>query len=205
METMKDKIQEKINFIIIGLVTVVGMGIIPFLTQCMNYENEEEFVKNAFPTNTFGWIAWAILRGMIILINMMLFVAFVNQGKLNVKNEKEFVEANTKWTEVQVYKGRKTGKKSKMYLTPSQHYATIYFKKGLFVSLATFASLFTITYLVLYWDFVTFLSITITIVLCIVFGILTMLKEQAYWTNDFPIRADIEYRKMIEEKKEELQ
>lgn len=194
---IKEQIKSKINFIIIGLVSLIGMGIIPFLASSIDADSDEDIIKNCFPTTKLGWVMWAIFRGTIIIINIFIFIAFVNQGKMNCKDNVEYQKSEKKWIEIQVWKGKNKKKHEKVYLTPKQHYASVYSKKGLMISIWTFASLFSVTYIVLNWDLITFLSITITIILAMIFGLLSMYKEEYYWLNDFKIRCDIEYDKMI--------
>jgi hypothetical protein len=199
-ERLRDELKAKINFIVIGLVSFLGSGVVPFLASAFNEKNDQEIIKTAFPESTIGWVVWGIFRMMIVVINMSIFVAFVNQGKLNVANDKEYIEARTKWLEVQVYRGNRSKKGKKVsYLTPKQHYAKLYSKKGLSLAIGSFASMFTVSFMVLNWDLATFIAITITVVMAIVFGILQMSREEFYWTNDFKIRAEVEYKKMKNE------
>ena len=199
-QEIREAIKARINFIVIGLVSFVGMGIIPFLAASINMDSDEEIIKTAFPHSKLGWIMWAIFRLMVIIINIMIYVAFVNQGKANVKSEKSVIEALKRWNDVNVYKGKqKSHKRPNLPDTPNKHYAKLYSKKGLIIATMTFASLFSITYMTLNWDLVTFLSITIAIILSIVMGIISMHKEELYWTSDFIVRVDIEYSKMMEE------
>lgn len=201
---LKEELKNKINFIVIGFTSFLAIALIPFLTSAFNESNDQEIIQQAFPDSTIGWIIWAIFRFMIVTINMCIFIAFVNQGKLNVKNNNDFVSSRNKWIEVQIYKGKhsKKGKKA-VPLTPKQHYAKLYSEKGFALTIGSFASCFTITFMILQWDLATFIVIVLTVAFAVVFGFLQMAKEEYYWTNDFKVIADIEYDKMKEEMNKE--
>ena len=203
-ERLREELKARVNFIVIGITSFISIGIIPFLTTAFDNASDEDIIAAAFPNSTIGWIVWAIFRSMIVVINMCIFIAFVNQGKLNVTNNETYKNAMIKWVEIQVFKGKRSKKhKTALYLTPKQHYAKLYSQKGLALAIGSFASLFTITFMVLNWDLATFIVIVITVALALLFGFLQMAKEEMYWTSDFVIRTEIEYKKMQEEIKEE--
>lgn len=203
-ERLREELKSKINFIVVGIVSFLAIGAIPFLVNAFDNANDEEIIKQAFPDSTIGWVVWAILRLMIVVINFCILIAFVNQGKINVSKNEGFKASIVKWIEIQIFKGKRRNKtKRAVYLTPKQHYAKLYSTKGLSLAIGSFASCFTITFVVLNWDLATFIIITITVMFAIVFGFLQMQKEEYYWLNDFKIITDVEYEKMQEQKNKE--
>lgn len=204
-ERLREEFKSKINFFVIGLISFVAIAAIPFLSTAFEHGDDQKIIQEAFPNSIIGWIVWGIFRSLIVIINMSILVAFVNQGRINVSKNENFIESMKKWIDVQVYKGKKKKHKKHVYLTPKQHYAALYTKKGVSLAITSFASCFTITFMILHWDLATFIMITITVLFAVVFGFLQMQKEEFYWLNDFKIIADVEYDKMLEEKqKEEL-
>ena len=200
---LKEQFKNKINLIIIAFVSLLAISIIPFLTEAFNGSSDEEIIQTVFPSSTIGWVVWAIFRFMIIAINMSIFIAFVNQAKINVKDDIDFKKATGRWLEIQVYRGKRLKKHKKpLYLTPKEYFAKLYGTKGLSLAISSFASCFTITMLVLNWDLATFIVICLTVLFAIVFGFLTMQKVEFYWTHDFVIRTNVEYDKMLDEQKE---
>lgn len=203
-ERLREEFKSKINFFVIGLISFVAIAAIPFLSTAFEHGDDQKIIQQAFPDSIIGWIVWGIFRSLIVIINMSILVAFVNQGRINVSKNENFIESMKKWIDVQVYKGKKKSKKKHVYLTPKQHYAALYTKKGVSLAITSFASCFTITFMILHWDLATFIMITITVLFAVVFGFLQMQKEEFYWLNDFKIIADVEYSKMLEEKNKEV-
>lgn len=197
---LKEQLQSKINYIIVAIVSFVGMGIIPFLSVAFD-ENltDEEIIRTIFPQSTIGWIMWAIMRAIIILVNILIFIPFVNQGKINASKNEKYLKGLNLWETVELKRGKTKKQHKKNYMTPTEHYAKVYSKKISMIALTTFATLFEVGYLIICWDLTTFLSIVLTIVLCLVFGVISMFKETEYWICEFPIRAQIEYDLMLEE------
>ena len=202
-ERLREEFKSKINFFVIGLISFVAIAAIPFLSTAFEHGDDQKIIQEAFPNSIIGWIVWGIFRTLIVIINMSILVAFVNQGRINVSKNESFIESMKKWIEVQVYKGKKKKQRKHVYLTPKQHYAALYTKKGVSLAVTSFASCFTITFMILHWDLATFIMITITVLFAVVFGFLQMQKEEFYWLNDFKIIADVEYDKMLEEKQKE--
>ena len=203
-ERLREEFKSKINFFVIGLISFVAIAAIPFLSTAFEHGDDQQVIQQAFPDSAIGWIVWAIFRSLVVVINISILVAFVNQGRINVSKSEIFIESMKKWIEVQVYKGKQKKKRKRVYLTPKQHYASVFTKKGVSLAITSFASCFTITFMILHWDLATFIMITITVLFAVVFGFLQMQKEEFYWLNDFKIIADVEYNKMLEEKQKEV-
>lgn len=203
-ERLREEIKVRINLIVIALTSFISIGVIPFLTQAFNDATDEEIIATQFPTSKIGWIVWASFRLIIVIINMSIFIAFVNQGKLNASNNQNYINALKKWIEVEVFKGKRSKKHKKAaHMTPKQYYSKMYATKGLSLAISSFASLFTVTFMVLNWDLVTFIGIVITVLIAIVFGFLQMFQVENYWENEFGVVVDIEYEKMLQEKQME--
>ena len=176
-QQLKEELKSKINFIVIGFTSFIAMAVIPFLTTAFNEGNDKEIIDKVFPDSTIGWTIWVLFRSMISIINMCIFVAFVNQGKLNVKDNQDYVTSREKWIEIQIYNGKRSKKaKTAIPLTPSQHYAKLYSIKGLSLAIGSFASCFTFTFMILNWDLATFIGLVITVAFALVLGFLQMVQ-----------------------------
>ena len=203
-ERLREELKIRINLIVIALTSFISIGVIPFLAQAFNDASDEEIISTQFPESKIGWIVWALFRFIIVIINMSIFIAFVNQGKMNASNNENYKAALKRWIEVEVWKGKRLKKHKKaLHMTPKQYYAKMYATKGVTLAMSSFASLFTVTFMVLNWDLVTFIGIVITVLIAIVFGFLQMFQVENYWENEFSIVVDTEYDKMLLEQKEE--
>ena len=115
---------------------------------------------------------------------MMIFHSFVKQAKINVRNDKNFKEAN-EILEVHKPKG---------YVPRSPHkfLGIIYGKKGVIVFGSSLLSVIALGQALLTFDFASFISYLLTIIMGCVFGYLTMKQNELYWTSEY-----LDYAKKI--------
>ena len=107
-----------------------------------------------------------------------MFHFFVKQGKLNIKNDKNYLEALDILAENE-------DPDSEIPMSPARWHAGVYGKKG--VSLVLFSIVGTISFssAILVFNLVKFLAQLFTLLMGLVFGFASMKTEEEYWTTTF--------------------
>lgn len=110
-------------------------------------------------------------------MNVLIFYCFMEQAKVNIKDDPHYVEANDILKKIL----------DKKYLPRSpkvwntQQYST----KAVSIFLTTLMSAFVFTNAILTYDWVTFLTYVFTLIFGLVFGVLQMKSAEKYWTNEY--------------------
>ena len=191
-ETVKDKLRQNLYYIIIVILSLAVLIVMPFLRSDLS-------AGLLFPTTTAGWFLFWFEKGSITAINLTIFTAFKKQGKLNIKDNDKFLEAQKLMNKVKCKKYKP--------LSPAKYQAKTYGKKGTTLVISTLASLVAITNMLLRFDYLALISYCITILMAIVFGIFAMKNDELYWTDEYYYWAlqQVEEAKMLDELIEEDQ
>lgn len=158
-------------YALVALLSIVTVTFLPMLGSTAGVD-----VK--FPTTGMEWAVWAITKGMVSGINIMLFHCFHQQGKVKAKDNPRYREA---WE-------KDFGNPHKTYMarSPRQWNAQQYGKKGVTVIVTSLLSGFVLTQAVLTYDWVALISYIITLTIGIVFGIMQMFANYNYWVEEYP-------------------
>lgn len=169
-EQVKEKLRQNLYYLIIVILSIGVLIIFPFLHSDLS-------AGLLFPTTTAGWFLFWFEKVSMTAINLVIFTSFKKQGKINIKDDKRFIEAQILMDKV----------KSKKYkpLSPGQYQARSYGKKGTTLVISTMASLVAITNMLLKFDYLALISYGITLVMAIIFGIFAMKSDELYWTTDY--------------------
>ena len=73
-------------YIIVAFVSILSMVFIPLLDS----DVKGDFV---WPNTTAGWILWLISTGGVAIVNMCIFYCFMEQAKVNSKDDEKYKEA----------------------------------------------------------------------------------------------------------------
>ena len=167
---LKDSLRANLYYVIIALLSIGVLIVFPFLHSDLS-------AGLLFPTTTAGWFLFWFEKLSITGINMTIFTAFKKQGKLNIKDNDKYLEAQKLMNKV----------KCKAYkpLSPVQYQAKTYGKKGTTLIITTMASLVAITNMLLKFDYLALISYAVTIIMAIIFGIFAMKQDELYWTSDY--------------------
>ena len=77
--TARMKAKQNIYYIIIAIISFISVAFLPMVGSTIGLEWN-------LPDTTVGWIVWAVTRLVISIINVLLFYSFMEQAKLNVKD-----------------------------------------------------------------------------------------------------------------------
>ncbi len=166
---MREKINNYMYYIIIGIVSVLVMLVMPMMGSTVGLE-----IK--FPDTVGGWIVYVGNAALTAIANMLLFFAFMSQGKVNIKNNDYYKEANEILLRLQI----KHQAKTKLPRSPRKWQVKEYTRKGLMLFLGSIASCFALTNAVLMFDPVALISYAITVVFALIFGFFQMKTAEEY-------------------------
>ena len=173
LETSQDarlRIKQNLYYIIIGIISFLSVAFLPMVGSTMG-------LGWKLPDTTAGWVVWAVSRLIIATINVLIFHSFMEQAKLNVKDDAHYIEAR----EI-LYKNKK---KEHEPQSPQKWQALQYGKKGTTIFISSAMSVVALGQAILTFDWVAMLAYIFTIALGLIFGIMQMKKAEAYWTGEF--------------------
>ena len=185
------KILDAINrqylyYVIIGIFTFIVLVFMPMLGSSIDGGLK-------LPQGKGAWVMFVITRVFIAVTNIIIFYSFMQQAKLNVRNNKEYIEANKILLRVKNKRERKP-------MSPKKWEASQYLKKGTTLALGTVFALFSLSQAILTYKYTDLISYVLLIFLATVFGIFQMKKAEIYWTTEY-----YRYAKMIEEENKQVE
>ena len=187
--TAKMKAKQNIYYIIIAIISFISVAFLPMVGSTIGLEWN-------LPDTTVGWIVWAVTRLVISTINVLLFYSFMEQAKLNVKDNERYKEAN----EILL----KSKKKEHEPKSPSKWQAEQYGKKATKIFLGSAMSVVAFGQAILSYDWVSMLSYLFTLAMGLIFGVMQMKKAEIYWTTEYYAYAlKKQESELLEEKQEE--
>ena len=189
ISTVKIKARQNIYYIIIGIISFITVAFLPMVGSTVGLQWK-------LPDTTVGWIVWAVTRLVISTINVLLFYSFMEQAKLNVKDNERYKEAN----EILL----KSKKKEHEPKSPGKRQAEQYGKKATKIFLGSAMSVVAFGQAILSYDWVSMLAYIFTLAMGLIFGVMQMKKAEIYWTTEYYAYAlKKQESELLEEKQEE--
>lgn len=182
-----DKFELK-KYLYYGLVGVISFIILVFLPM-LGSDTEMGF---NFPNTTSGWCIYILSKIVVSVMNVLIFYCFMEQAKVNVRDDPHYKEANEILQKIL----------DKKYLPRSpriwntQQYST----KAVSIFLTTLMSAFVFTNAILTYDWVTALTYIFTLIFGLIFGVLQMKSAEKYWTNEYYLYALMRKEEIEQEK-----
>lgn len=167
---VNEKLRQNFYYIIIFIVTLVVLIFLPMI-------GSEAGLKFNIPTTAAGWAIYIFIKLLVAVLNVIIFFSFMQQAKLNVKNN---VKYKAGCEILGTYKDKKYIPKS-----PHKWEREKYIKKGLTIFISTAASLVALANAFLTYDYMSLLTYIMVIVMGVVFGMLAMSDAENYWTGEF--------------------
>lgn len=184
-DSVKQSLKQGMYYIIIAVISFISVVFLPMLGSTLG-------LGWKLPDTTAGWVVWGASRAIVATINVLLFHSFMEQAKLNIKDNEHYKEARDILVKVK--------KKEHKPKSPAQWNAAQYGKKGVSIFLASAMSVVAIGQAVLSYDWATALAYLFTLGMGIIFGIMQMKKAETYWTTEY-----YEYALMKKRMEEEQQ
>lgn len=160
-----------INYVLVAVVSVVVLLFLPFLGSDIG-------LGFTVPTTAAGWTVYVMTKLIAATVNVLLFHCFLSQGKVNVKEDPRFIQAN------ELMRKSSQARRQKP-ISPKEWLAKEYTGKGITIFITTLLSSFCLAHAVLTFDFITFITYLFTIGSGIIFGILEMKKAEEFWTDGY--------------------
>lgn len=167
---INEKLKQHVYYILIFVVTLIALAVVPFFESAITGEL-------SLPDSVFGWITYAVSKILVATLNMMIFHSFMQQAKLNVRNDQRFKEAN----EIM----NKTKRSIYVPRSPKKWSRGQYTKKGFTLFVGTLTALVTIGEMILRFNMATFVTTCITVAMAVIFGVMQMMVAEDYWTGEY--------------------
>ena len=184
-DSVKQSLKQGMYYVIIAVISFISVVFLPMLGSTLG-------LGWKLPDTTAGWVVWGASRAIVATINVLLFHSFMEQAKLNIKDDEHYKEARDILVKVK--------KKEHKPKSPAQWNAAQYGKKGVSIFLASAMSVVAIGQAVLSYEWATALAYLFTLGMGIIFGIMQMKKAETCWTTEY-----YEYALMKKRMEEEQQ
>ena len=179
---MKEKFKQNLYYIIIFITSMIVMIFFPMFGSEIGLEWKA-------PSTLAGWVLYIVTKTLIAILNVIIFFSFMQQAKINVRDDKKYKEALSIVRTL----------REKVYIPrdPKRWERKAYISKGITIFISSVITLIGLSNALLKYDYIELISYIIVIVLGIVFGLLQMANAEDYWTNEF-----YDYAMMIKKEKE---
>lgn len=167
-----DKFELK-KYLYYGLVGVISFIILVFLPML----GSQTDIGFSFPNTASGWCIYILSKLVVSVMNVLIFYCFMEQAKVNIKDDPKYVEAN------QILE--KMFDKKYLPRSPKAWNTQQYSTKAVSIFFSTLMSAFVFTNAILTYDWVTALTYIFTLVFGLIFGVLQMKSAEKYWTNEY--------------------
>lgn len=167
---LREAVHQYTYYVIIGIASLFALIFLPML-------GSEVGLGFDVPNTTVGWIVFATTKAIVAFLNVLIFHSFKMQAIVNVKDDENYKKANEILSRI----------KTKEYnpRSPVRYQSQSYMRKGTTIFLSTAAATIALTQAIMTFDYVTMFTYLFTIVMGIVFGIMTMFKDEEYWTHEY--------------------
>ena len=164
---------------VITVILIIVLFIVPLLSGGINANDFGYYL----PKSIRGWIVFWAIRGGTVAGNMCVYGLFKAQAKTNAKDHPNFVKANEILNKLY-------GTKQFIPHSPKQKNVKDWTTKGVIVLFTTAAESIVIGSLIFNWDMVTFLSCITSSITAVLFGVVAMIKDEVYWTEEYLAYAE---------------
>ena len=193
-DSIRQTLKQGMYYIIIAVISLISVVFLPMVGTTLG-------LGWKLPDTTAGWVVWGVSRAIVATINVLLFHSFMEQAKLNIKDNEHYKEARDILVKVK--------KKEHKPKSPAQWNAAQYGKKGTTIFLSSAMSVVAIGQAVLSYEWATALAYLFTLGMGIIFGIMQMKKAETYWTTEYYeyalMRKRMEEEQQIAEQSEQTQ
>lgn len=167
---LREAVHQYTYYVIIGIASLFALIFLPML-------GSEVGLGFDVPNTTVGWIVFATTKAIVAFLNVLIFHSFKMQAIVNVKDDENYRKANEILSRI----------KTKEYnpRSPVRYQSQSYMRKGTTIFFSTAAATIALTQAIMTFDYVTMFTYLFTIVMGIVFGIMTMFKDEEYWTHEY--------------------
>lgn len=164
------QIKNYLYYLLIGIISILVLIFMPMLGS--NIDGGFNL-----PQNGAEWSVFILTKLIIAILNIMIFYCFMQQAKINVKENEKYKLA------LDIV--GKAKNKQKAPRSPSKWNAQQYGGKATSIFITSLASTIVFTQAILSYDWVSLLTYIFVLVIGVIFGILQMKDAETYWTTEF--------------------
>ena len=176
-------------YMVIGIILLLVTMLIPFLAGGINAQDFNYYI----PSTTEGWVIFWVIRAGTVVGNITVYALFKLQAKTNVKNDPAYIKACELLNKL-------SGQEGFIPMSPSKKAAKDWTTKGIFMVITTASESIVIGTLIFNFDIVTFISCLSSSITAVLFGVVQMIKDEVYWTEEYLL-----YAEYVTEKQKELE
>jgi hypothetical protein len=166
-----EKIKLYTYYIIIGVVSLIALLFLPMVGSSIGLEMR-------LPDTIVGWIVYCVTKLIVAALNVIIFYCFMQQAKVNVKENKKYIEANEILERIE-------HKSERAPRSPKEWTRKQYGSKGITIFITTLLAAVSLTQAILTFDYITMLTYLFTIIMGLIFGVLQMKNAEIYWTTEY--------------------
>ena len=171
------------GYFLVAVVSLISVIVVPLLGT--------DFGTTIVIPNTWGGLAiWLCTRFTVVVVNLLIFDAFIKQAKINIKDDERYKSAVLKLNNIKEETGI-------IPRSPEKFNKQQWRKKGTSLAISSILSSFLLTECIVNFDLTNFLTYLFTIGGAVAFGYLTMMNNEDYWTTEFPIYVDMLSEKLL--------
>ena len=179
----KKRFKDLSGYFLVAIVSLISVVVVPLLGT--------DFGTTIIIPNTWGGLAiWLCTRFTVVVVNLLIFDAFIKQAKINVKDDERYKSAVLKLNTIKEEAGI-------IPRSPEKFNKQQWRKKGTSLAISSILSSFLLTECIVNFDLTNFLTYLFTIGGAVAFGYLTMMNNEDYWTTEFPIYVDMLSEKLL--------
>lgn len=167
-----DRITQYMYYFIIGIISLISLCFLPMIGTGVG------LAWNT-PNTVAGWVVWIATKSVVAALNVLIFHCFMQQAKLNVKDNDKYKEAVTILSIYEI------GDKDYVPKDPKTWSKKQYKSKGVSIFCTTALSTIALTQAMLTFDWISMLTYLFTIVMGLIFGVMQMKTAENYWTEEF--------------------
>lgn len=180
-------ISDSKNAIAVVILSLISMFLVPLIGSYASGTTQ-------FPQTIPAWILYFTCAIAVSICSLMIYLALHNQGKLNVKDEEEYLKAK----ELHLKNFERMNGKEIIPIDPFKWEKKQKTQKGIFQTLGIFLGLLGFGLGALCWNNSQFISSTFSIILAIGFGLVHMGDVERMFTEGW-----LEYELYIQKKLDE--
>lgn len=158
-------------YIIIGIVSSISLFFLPMLGSSVGLSWD-------LPTTPAGWAVYISTKILVAIINILIFHCFIQQAKINVKNDRRYKEAKEILDEVKP-------ESTERFRSPQEYFKGVYSTKGLTIFVTSILGAVGLTQAVLTFDLIEMLTYAFTVLMGVIFGVLQMNQTEVFWTEEY--------------------
>lgn len=166
---LKEQLTQYTYYIIIAVISILSLVFLPMLGSTVGLEWN-------YPNTWAGKLVFWVTKGLVALVNVLLFYSFRQQAKVNVQDNPLYQAA---------YKMLLNDAAKRAPRSPKRYLSRSYLTKGGSIAIGSVVSTLALTQAILTFDYVSLFTYLFTIVMGVVFGVLQMKSDEIYWTTEY--------------------